>query len=179
MKIFAETERLILREISDNDAQDMFILDSNPEVHKYLGNQPVQNIEQIHEVIQYIQQQYKENGIGRWAVVEKSTGNFMGWAGLKCVKETLRGQPYYYDIGYRLIQSYWGKGFATEAAIASLNYGFEKMQLSEIYGVAHIDNIASNQILTKIGLTFIETFDFEGIECNRYMITKEDWENRR
>ena len=89
------------------------------------------------------------------------------------------GSLNYYDIGYRLIQSYWGKGFGTEAAIASLDYAFEKMQLNEIYGVAHVDNITSNKILTKIGLIFTETFDFEGIECNRYKMTRTEWEEKR
>ncbi len=179
MKIFAETERLVLREIVATDAEAMFVLDSNPEVHKYLGNNPVQDIAQIHEVIGFIRQQYTDNGIGRWAVIEKSTGNFMGWAGLKCVKEALYDLPYYYDIGYRLIPSYWGKGFATEVAIASLHYGFEKMHLTEIYGAADVNNVASNKILSKIGLAFTDVFDYEGITCNRYKITLSDWAKNR
>ena len=88
MKIFAQTSRLLFREIVKEDADAFYDMDSDPEVHKYLGNEPVVDKEKIHEVINFIQQQYIDNGIGRWAIVEKSTNEFLGWGGLKLVKET-------------------------------------------------------------------------------------------
>src|ERR1035437_6707591 len=133
MKIFTETERLILREILPSDDKGMFELDSDKEVHKFLGNKPVQNIEQSRQVIEFIGQQYLTNGIGRWAIIEKSTNNFLGWTGLKLVKEEINNHTDYYDLGYRLIKKYWGKGFATESAKASLDYGFNILQLTDIY----------------------------------------------
>lgn len=162
MKIFVETERLILREIVHDDIDGLFELDSNPKVHKYLGNKPVQDKEKLIEVINFIRNQYIENGIGRWAMVEKSTNNFLGWTGLKFVKENINNHSNYYDLGYRLIEKYWGKGFATESAIASLKYGFENLGLNKIYAAAHIDNIASNKILSKIGFEWIENFEYDG-----------------
>ena len=69
MKIFAETERLLLREIQLTDVAGFFELDSDPEVHRYLGSAPVQNNQQIVEAIQFIRNQYINNGIGRWAVI--------------------------------------------------------------------------------------------------------------
>lgn len=89
MKIFAETERLLLREFLATDAPGMFALDSDPIVHRYLGNKPAQTIGQSHETIAFIRKHYVENGIGRWAVVEKSTNQFIGWAGLKLVREPI------------------------------------------------------------------------------------------
>jgi len=74
-----ETERLILRPVLDTDVDGMFELDSNPEVHKYLGNMPITNKDQAEKYIELLQQQYKERGIGRWAVIHKETNEFMGW----------------------------------------------------------------------------------------------------
>lgn len=172
MKIFAETERLILRELMPCDDAGMFELDSDPEVHLYLGNKPVTSIEQSREAIAFIRSQYIENGIGRWAVIEKATGNFMGWSGLKLITTEINGHTMFHDIGYRLIKKYWGKGYATESAIAALNYGFNELNLTEIYGMADVDNKGSNNILKKIGLSFIEVFDYDGIMHNWYKVER-------
>lgn len=83
MKIYTETERLLLREILPTDVDAMFAMDSDSEVHKYLGNNPVKDKEQIRGVIEFIRGQYVEFGIGRRAIVDKKTNQFMGWAGLK------------------------------------------------------------------------------------------------
>lgn len=82
MKIFAETERLILREILPTDVNGIYELESDPEVHKYLGNNPVSDINQIVDGINFIRQQYIDNGIGRWAIIDKKNNNFIGWTGL-------------------------------------------------------------------------------------------------
>ncbi len=71
MEIILETERLFLRELTMEDQEDLFELDSDPEVHRYLENNPVKSIDEILEVINMLQQQYLENGIARWAVVDK------------------------------------------------------------------------------------------------------------
>jgi RimJ/RimL family protein N-acetyltransferase len=148
----------------------MFELDSDPEVHQYLGRRPIKTIEESRNLIAFIREQYNKNGIGRWAVVEKETQQFAGWAGLKLITEPINHHTHYYDLGYRFIRRYWGKGFATEAAKASLVYGFGKMQLNEIYGMAHIHNMASQQVLTKVGLQYVETFDYEGDQMHWYKI---------
>jgi ribosomal-protein-alanine N-acetyltransferase len=172
MKIFAETERLILRELLPTDDSGMFELDSDPEVHRYLGNKPVQDIEQSREIIAYVRRQYGDYGIGRWAVVEKSTGDFMGWSGLKFFDKAVNNHTGFHDIGYRLIKRYWGKGYATESAMAALNYGFTTLNLPVIYGMADVENAASKNILHKIGLKFVETFDYDGILHNWYEIAR-------
>ena len=171
MKIFAETERLILREILPSDYEGMYELDSDKEVHKFLGNKPLNNIEQSKQIIEFIREQYVTSGIGRWAVIEKSTNNFLGWTGLKLMKELVNNQKDYYDIGYRLIKKYWGKGFATESARASIEYGFEILKLKEIFGTVDKKNIASRNVLGKIGLKYIETFDHEGRQTDWLKIT--------
>src|SRR4051812_21298576 len=175
MKIILETPRLILREMNAADAADLWILESDPEVHRYLGNEPVQNKEGIKKIIESAQRQYKENGIGRWAAIEKGSGNFIGWTGLKFVINETNNHLNFYDLGYRFIRKYWGKGYASETAIASLEYGFNSLQLKEIYAMADIGNVASNRILTKSGLKFIETFSFHNVKHHWYRLLSEEW----
>ncbi|MDR3678958.1 MAG: GNAT family N-acetyltransferase [Flavipsychrobacter sp.] len=161
-KIFMETERLLLRELVPEDAGGMFELDSDAEVHRYIGKNPVKNIERSREVIDIIREQYITNGIGRWAVIEKETGLFIGWSGLKLTTSLTNGHINYYDLGYRFIKKHWGKGYATETAVASVDYGFNHMGLTEIYGMADIGNIASQNVLQKAGLQYVKTFEFDG-----------------
>jgi len=150
-----ETQRLFFRELITSDADAMFELDSNPEVHRYLGNSPVTSIEQVHAAIVNIREQYEKNGIGRWAAILKETGEFIGWAGLK-LERNVNGREQFYDLGYRFIQKFWGKGYASEAAIAFVNYGFNVMKLEKINAYADADNAASRTVLEKAGLKFIE-----------------------
>jgi len=174
MKIHIETERLIIRDLEEFDAKGIFDLDSDAEVHEYLGRKPIKTINEAEEIINYIRNQYVENGIGRWAIIDKKTMDFVGWTGLK-YEEKVRENYNYYDLGYRLRKKYWGKGIASETAIESLNYGFNKLDLNEICAAADINNIASNKILKKIGLRFIETFKFDETLHNWYKINKSEW----
>ena len=162
MRFFIETERLILRDLLPSDDEGMFMLDSDPEVHKYVGGKPVQSIEQCRKVIEIIRQQYETNGIGRWAVVEKETGTFVGWSGLKLMTEPINGRNNYLDLGYRFIKQYWGKGFATETAIAAAAYAWDVLKAQELCGIVHIHNIASRKTLERAGLKYVENFEFEG-----------------
>jgi ribosomal-protein-alanine N-acetyltransferase len=172
MEIFAETERLILRELLPTDRNGLFAVDSDPDVNIYLGNNPVKTIEQTDDIIKFIRKQYIDNGIGRWAMIEKSSNNFIGWAGLKLIRELTNNRIDYYDLGYRLNKSYWGKGFATEAARASLQYGFNTLNLNEIYAIADSKNVASRNVIEKVGLKFIETFNYSDTDHDWFEIQK-------
>jgi RimJ/RimL family protein N-acetyltransferase len=90
------------------------------------------------------------NNYGRWAVHTKAENEFIGWCGLKSRPERKE-----IDLGYRFIRSSWGKGFATEAAYASLRYGFDKLQLDRIIGRAMPQNLASIRVLEKCGMQFL------------------------
>lgn len=150
--VYLETDRLLLREITDSDVDHLFELDADPEVHRYLGNKPVTSKTQVIEVIANIRRQYEKNGIARWAVVDKYSGDFMGWSGLKYITESFNDHVNYYDIGYRLMKKYWGRGIATESAKAVLDYGFTQMRIPAVYATASVDNVGSNKVLQKIGL---------------------------
>lgn len=178
MKFYIETERLILRDLLESDVDGMFELDSNPLVHKYLGNKPIKTKTQAEEAIHFIRQQYAERGIGRFAAIEKASGDFIGWTGLKFNtgdKEVLVDKRDFYDIGYRFIPRYWGKGYASESSFATLDFGFKELNIETMSGAAEIGNIASNKVLQKIGLKFVEDFMFEGEKINWYELKKEDY----
>lgn len=162
-----ESNRLILRNIEIEDADDLFLMDSDPEVHHYLGNHPVKTLKESKDMIDSIQTQYRLHGIGRWALVIKSSGEFAGWYGLKLEERPWKSGKYY-DLGYRLKRKFWGQGIASEAARCTLTYGLEEMNLKEICAAAHIENIASNKIIDKLGFQFIKNFDFDGSTHNWY-----------
>ena len=160
MKTFVETERLILRELLETDVNGMFELDADPEVHRYLGNKPIRTIEQVSETISFIRDQYTANGIGRWAIIEKETNAFVGWGGFKFITELTNGHQNYYDLGYRLVKRFWGKGYATEAAQASIDYAFNELKLSTIYAIADVQNLPSRKVLEKCNFQYVEIFDY-------------------
>ena len=162
-----ETERLLLRELRNSDLDDMFELDSNPNVHKYLGNKPIKTKTEAQKILDSVLQQYKERGIGRFAVIEKASGTFIGWSGIRLNTEyNMNGYTKYYDVGYRLIERFWGKGYATESGVASINYAFNTMKLPELYATTEISNHASHNALLKIGLQYKNDFFFEEEQLN-------------
>lgn len=168
MNIIIETERLLLREILPSDDKGMFRLDSNPNVHKFLGNNPVKSIEESRKLITNIRNQYLENGIGRYAVILKETNDFIGWCGIKYITEPENGYINLYELGYRFIEEYWGKGYGYESAKAWLEYGFKTMNIQTMYASANTKNSGSRKILEKIGMQQKNEFNWNGIPCIWY-----------
>lgn len=144
MKTILQTPRLILRELNINDAQNFYELNANPNVIKFTGDSSFQSISEAEEFLKNYDD-YKRNSYGRWAVMKKDSNKFLGWCGLKFDgKET--------DIGFRFFEHSWNKGYATESAKACLEYGFNKLNLTEIVGRAMKDNLGSHKVLEKTGL---------------------------
>ncbi len=157
-----ETDRLYIRELLPEDEEGMYIMDSDPEVHRYLGQQPVKTRAETGAVIKMIRQQYIDNGVGRWAVIEKETGDFIGWMGFKLMKEPVNGHVNHYDFGYRLARAAWGKGFATEAGKAALDHGLRVRGFSPVFAMTDVHNAASRRVLEKLGFRFVKVFEFDG-----------------
>jgi len=154
-----ETPRLILRPLELSDAEALFELNKNPEVHKYLWQTPEKEIEESIKVIEYVQKQYKENNIGRFATVLKETDEFIGWTGIKFVNDHVEnGNTNFFDYGYRLAEPFWNKGYATEATQFWLDYGFNVMNIEKMHAYTHAQNGASNHILEKAGMSLMEDY---------------------
>lgn len=173
--MYLETERLILRKFEEADYERLFLLDSNTEVMKYIGIPPLTHLEESKEVVKIIMQQYKENGLGRLAVIEKESGLLIGWSGLKLNTSEINRHQNFYELGYRFLPETWGKGYATESGKLSLDYGFNQLNAETIYAYAHSENLASNHILAKLG--FEKTGEFtepDGI-CFWFELKKENF----
>lgn len=171
-----KTNRLIIREFLPRDAEGMFEMDSNPRVHRYLGNRPVNSLKECEDVIKRIRQEYIDKGIGRWAVVEKESGEFVGWTGFKENTMEINGQRGLVDLGYRFKETAWGIGYATETAMECMRYAFQHLKYNPIYGMADVRNDASNRILQKIGMKYVNEFEFDGAPHYFYAIRKSDWD---
>ena len=161
MKKTIETDRLILRELVDSDAELMFEMESNPNVHIFVGKKPLKHIDEVYEYIRLIQEQYAAFGTGRWAVVLKETGEFIGWSGIKFITKEINNHQNFYEIGYRFNEKHWGKGYATEAGKAFINHAFNELKVDAVYAYADEGNANSRKILEKLGLQFINTFEYE------------------
>jgi [ribosomal protein S5]-alanine N-acetyltransferase len=162
MRLAIETGRMLIRQIQESDAEGMFTMDTDPDVHIFLGNKPFKTIEESKALIRFIRQQYVENGIGRWAMEDKTTKEFVGWVGFRLMKEMINGHSNYLDFGYRLRQKYWGKGYATEAAKAALDYGINTLKLENIHAMTDVNNFASKRVLEKIGFIPSGLFPYDG-----------------
>ena len=159
------SSRLIFREFTLQDAPLIYELNNAPGVTKYV-HEPATTPENVQEILaNIILPQYQKYHHGRWALHLKDSLEFIGWCGLKRVPE--RNFP---DLGYRLFPKYWGKGYATEAAKKTVEYGFEVLQLDCIFGAAHEKNIASQKILEKCGLSFLAFEIIDGVNIKTYQL---------
>lgn len=159
MTLPLETPRLLLRPIELTDAPGILALDSDPDVLRYVPNAPLSTLAEATTIVEYIRAQYQRNGIGRWAVERKEDSAFIGWCGLKLVNDTeFNGRTNYYDLGYRLLPQYWGCGYASEAAEASVRYGFEVLHLPIINATVMQGNRASCRVIEKLGLARVAEF---------------------
>ena len=165
MNIIIETNRLLLRTFTEEDAALIYELNLDPDVIRYTHD-PIKDLAHASEILEkVIIPQYALYNHGRWAVHVKTTLEFLGWCGLKYLAESNE-----IDLGYRFKKEGWGKGYATEAAYASIQYGFEKIGLQRIVARAEIDNIGSWKVLEKCGMTYIHDAEVDGYPVKTYEI---------
>lgn len=160
-----ETPRLLLRELTPDDAAFAFALNSDPLVLQYTGDKPFSSIEEAREFLQNYSD-YQRNGFGRWGVVLKDNGKLIGWCGLKRDRDT--GEA---DLGYRFFRSEWNKGYATEASEACLETGLKHFGLTEIIARAMKNNPVSYRVMEKLGFSFVEHFEEDGHTWVLYRIS--------
>ena len=151
MTIILETERLVVRTWTPDDAQEGFRIWSDEEVMRYVGTgQPNATVEETRAWLGRMMAHHERHGFGFWAVVEKDSGRLVGSCGLGYQRDG--GPPL--EFGYTLARSHWGRGYATEAASACLRYAFEVLRLPEIVASVDSRNLASCRVLEKIGFVY-------------------------
>jgi RimJ/RimL family protein N-acetyltransferase len=150
MATIAETPRLVLRTMTEDDAANLVELSRNPNVLRFIVDEP--SVTTIADALTVLRERVFPQyafGLGRWACIEKSSGAFLGWCGVKHILED--GE---YDIGYRLLEEYWGRGYATEAAAATCDFARAHLRGERVVAKAAVDNTASRRVLEKVGLVF-------------------------
>ncbi|ERJ58697.1 GNAT family N-acetyltransferase [Sphingobacterium paucimobilis] len=161
-----QTERLSLRPFRKEDGKAMYELNDDPEVLQYTGDVQFENVAAT-EVFLEGYNQYVAYGVGRMIVTLKETGEILGWCGLKYHPDTNE-----YDIGYRFYKKHWGKGYATESAIAAMEDGFARLAVKQIVGRARVENTASIRVFDKLNMEFVEEFVEDGENWVLYQISR-------
>jgi RimJ/RimL family protein N-acetyltransferase len=185
MRVFLETERLLLRQFTDADVDDLFALYDDPEVMRYLnGGKPADRAEiEKHDLPAFLGYYERFPGYGFWAAIEKSSGTFLGWFHFRPKPGYLPEQP---ELGYRLNRSSWGKGYATEGSLALLEKGFTELGVKRVWAGTMAVNLGSRRVMEKVGMRHIRTYheDFDdpipGTEEGEveYAITLDEWRAR-
>ena len=151
------TERLIMRGWREADLAPWAAMNADPEVRRYVG--PLLTFEQAAAWVMNYQDDLDRYGFGRWAVEVRTSGEFIGFTGLNTVDE---GMPFTgVELGWRLARPAWGHGYATEAGLAALRYGFDAVGLPEVVAVTMARNVRSQAVMRRIGMTTDPAEDFD------------------
>lgn len=181
MKIFLETERLQLREFEPQDVEHLIALDSDPAVMKFLTNGKPTPPEEIRERVMplFLRYHIAYTDVGFWAGFEKASNQFVGWFHFRPNRGDMSQGM---ELGYRLVQAAWGKGYATEASRAILKQAFTVTHpgLKRVVAVTMKGNKASAHVMEKLGMRFETTYlesDWPGEDKTavRYAITRDEF----
>lgn len=166
-----ETERLILREYSMDDFQDLLVILSDKETMKYYPK-PYDEI-WTKKWIEWNLDNYQKYGFGLWAICLKSTGEFIGDCGLTI--QNIDGEllP---EIGYHINKNHWRKGYAKEAGTAVRDWAFENTDFETLYSYMTSENIPSSSTAKSIGLEKVKEYiENDGVKHFVYSISKSMW----
>jgi len=160
------TSRLILRPFTLEDTAPLHRILGQEGVLQYFPSSGPPPQEKVEKLINGQLKHWEEHGYGWWGLEQRQQAGLMGWCGLQFLPETQE-----IEVGYLLGRDFWGQGFATEAAWASLQFGFEDLAMKNIIvGIVHPENIASQRVLEKLGMTFAERANYFGMDCYRYTL---------
>lgn len=151
-----KTKRLILRQWTPSDFKPYAALNADPLVREFFPNTLTE--EESNKSAKLFIEAIEKNGFGMWAA--ESNGQFIGFIGIQKVPFEAPFTPAI-EIGWRLAKAYWGQGYATEGALAALEYGFKTLHLNEIVAFTVPGNIRSRNVMAKIGMTHDEKDDFD------------------
>lgn len=160
-----ETDRLLLRQFTLDDLDALAQLFADPEVVRHLGSgQPVSRAE-TETALRSIIAHWERHGFGRWAAVDKEAGGLAGYGGLR----SFQGEP---ELVYLLDRPYWGRGLATEMALACLKFGFEELKFERVIAMAKTQNVRSQRVLEKSGMRFERTANIYGMDVVCYGLSR-------
>ena len=152
------TERLLLREWSDEDLDPFAALNADPEVMRFMPK--LLSRDECAARIQSIREHFRDHGFGLWAVEVRNVCPFVGFVGLNIPRFEAPFMPCV-EIGWRLAREAWGQGFATEAARAAVARGFDVLGLQEILSFTVPDNVRSRRVMERLGMKHDPAGDFD------------------
>ena len=159
------TSRLTLHPFAPMDDIPFHRILNEPNILQYFPRTDPPDMERVQGLIERQLTHWEEHNLGWWAVIPHGQEELIGWNGLQYLPET--GEV---EVGYLLSRQVWGRGYATEGAQASLKFGFETLGLSQIIGLTHPENTASQHVLEKCGLSYVAQKEYFGMQLLRYAI---------
>lgn len=167
-----ETERLILRALRGEDTPALAAIHGDAEVMRFLGDgKPEPSLAEAYRVIMTYTGHWSLHGCGKWAVEEKATGRLVGRTGFI-------DQPYDWpglELGWTLARESWGKGYATESALAARDWAFQVLGADRVLSMINPGNHASQAVARRIGETYGKPFNLFGGEQMLWSITRDEW----
>lgn len=169
-----ETSRLRLRGWKASDANALAKINSDSDFVKYLGNGETLNASDSWRVLAMFSGHWQLKGFGLWLVEKKDSGEFLGRAGLW----EPEGWPGI-EIGWGICPRCWGKGYASEAAQAAMEWAFDELKIDSLISIIHPENYASKRVAEKLGETFSHSQVVNQKNRDIYNITKVEFEKAR
>ena len=164
------TPGLVLRALELADAEVLHRINHSDGVLRYFPTPTPPPIEKVKRFITGQEEHWDKHGYGNWGIVPEGDDQIIGWVGLQFLPELNET-----EVGYLLNAPYWGKGYATEAARASIQFGFEQCTLDSIIALVHPENIASRRVIEKCGISYEETIHLWGIDLMRHRLDRSRW----
>jgi RimJ/RimL family protein N-acetyltransferase len=162
-----QTPRLTLIPLQPQDAAVLHRIYQSEGVLRYFPNLNPPALERVERFLATQHKHWEEHGYGDWGILPGGVGEIIGWAGLQYLPELDET-----EVGFLLDRPFWGRGYATEAAKASLDFGFEQVSLSQIIALVHPENMASRRVIEKCGMDYQDTIFIWGIKLRRYRISR-------
>jgi len=157
------TTRLVLRPLQAADAAVLHRIYQSDGVLRYFPIPSTPSLEHLQRFVSRQQAHWEKHGYGHWGLLPKGAGEIIGWAGLQYLPELDET-----EVGFLLNRPFWGQGYGTEAALASLHFGFQNFDLDHIIALVHPDNLASRHVIEKCGMTYVDILSLWGMELMRH-----------
>jgi len=166
-----ETERLTLRPMREADATALFEISQEPEVVRFVGDRHVPTLQETWRMVAAWIGHWALRGYGQWAIEERASGRFIGRAGI--INPADWPGP---EVGYLLGRPWWGRGYATEAARAAMDWGFHEIGFTDLISLIDPLNHASIAVATRLGETLRGETEIMGHHVLVYGITRAEWQ---
>jgi RimJ/RimL family protein N-acetyltransferase len=182
MHIVLTTPRLTMRQFTADDVDNLFSLNGDPEVMRFLGTPASREVLRNEIIPFYLGVYQRLDRLGYWAAESASDGEFLGWFHFRPGPD---GDTTNVELGYRLRRAAWHHGYATEGSRALISMGFTDLGVQRVYAHTMTANTASRHVLEKCGLVLVHTTAYEGPDADvidgaehgevEYALTRSEW----